>query len=56
MVDNKKEQERDELHRTIWNMANDLRGSTNGCWLDCYMFVMLIIIIQRKIDRYSIDI
>ena len=27
MVDNKKEQERDELHRTIWNMANDLRGS-----------------------------
>lgn len=30
MVDNKKEQERDELHRTIWNMANDLRGSVDG--------------------------
>ncbi len=24
MIDNKKEQEREELHRTIWNMANDL--------------------------------
>lgn len=30
MLDNKKEQERDELHRTIWNMANDLRGSVDG--------------------------
>ena len=30
MIDNKKEQERDELHRTIWNMANDLRGSVDG--------------------------
>ncbi len=27
MIDNKKEQEREELHRTIWNMANDLKGS-----------------------------
>ena len=26
MVDNKKEQERAELHRTIWNIANYLRG------------------------------
>ena len=27
MIDNKKEQEHDELHHTIWNMANDLRES-----------------------------
>ena len=27
MPDNKKEQERAELHRTIWNIANDLRGT-----------------------------
>ena len=27
---NKKEQERAELHRTIWNIANDLRGSVDG--------------------------
>ena len=25
-----KEQERDELHRTIWQIANDLRGSVDG--------------------------
>lgn len=30
MIANKKEQERDELHRTIWNMANDLRNSMHG--------------------------
>ena len=27
MIDNKKEQERDELHRAIWAIADDLRGS-----------------------------
>lgn len=30
MADNKKEQERAELHRTIWNIANALRGSIDG--------------------------
>ncbi|MBS3978048.1 MAG: hypothetical protein KGZ75_15195 [Syntrophomonadaceae bacterium] len=30
MTDNRKEQERAELHRTIWNIANDLRGSVDG--------------------------
>ena len=30
MADNKKEQERNELHRTIWGIANDLRGSVDG--------------------------
>jgi len=30
MSDNKKEQERAELHRAIWNIANDLRGSVDG--------------------------
>ena len=43
MIDNKKEQERDELHRTIWNMANDLRGSVNCC-----PFVMYIKMMRRK--------
>ena len=28
MVDNRKEQEREELHRTIWAIANDLRGKS----------------------------
>ncbi len=30
MADNKKEQERAELHRVIRNIANDLRGSVDG--------------------------
>ena len=27
MVDTKKEQERDELHRAIWAIADELRGA-----------------------------
>jgi type I restriction enzyme M protein len=30
MVDNKKEQERDELHRAIWAIADELRGAVDG--------------------------
>lgn len=30
MTDTKKEQERTELHRAIWSIANDLRGSVDG--------------------------
>ena len=30
MVDNKKEQERAELHRAIWAIADDLRGAVDG--------------------------
>jgi len=29
-VDNKKEQEREELHRAIWAIADDLRGAVDG--------------------------
>jgi type I restriction enzyme M protein len=38
MTDNRKEQERAELHRVIWNIANDLRGSVDG-W-DCKQYVL----------------
>lgn len=30
MANNLKEQEREELHKAIWNIANDLRGSVDG--------------------------
>ena len=30
MNDNKREQERNELYRTIWTLANELRGSVDG--------------------------
>lgn len=41
MPDNKKEQERAELHRTIWNIANDLRGSVDGWDFKQYVLGML---------------
>ena len=30
MIDTKKEQEREELHRAIWSIAEDLRGAVDG--------------------------
>lgn len=41
MIDNKKEVERAELHRTIWNIANDLRGSVDGWDFKQYVIGML---------------
>ena len=41
MMDNKKEQERAELHRVIWNIANDLRGSVDGWDFKQYVLGML---------------
>ena len=41
MADHKKEQERAELHRTIWNIANDLRGSVDGWDFKQYVLGML---------------
>ncbi|HIX80931.1 MAG TPA: type I restriction-modification system subunit M [Candidatus Erysipelatoclostridium merdavium] len=41
IVDNKKELERAELHRTIWNIANDLRGSVDGWDFKQYVLGML---------------
>ena len=41
MTDNRKEQERAELHRTIWNIANDLRGSVDGWDFKQYVLGML---------------
>jgi len=38
---NKKEQERTELHRTIWNIANDLRGAVDGWDFKQYVLGML---------------
>lgn len=53
MTDSRKEQERDELHRTIWNMANELRGSVDG-W-DFKQYVLGILFyryISENFERY----
>ena len=41
MDSNVKEQERAELHRTIWGIANDLRGSVDGWDFKQYVLGML---------------
>ena len=40
-MNSKKEQERAELHRTIWAIANDLRGSVDGWDFKQYVLGML---------------
>ena len=41
MADNRKEVERAELHRTIWAIADDLRGSVDGWDFKSYILGML---------------
>ena len=41
MADNKRDQERAELHRTIRGMANDLRGSVDGWDFKQYVLGMI---------------
>ena len=41
MADNRKDQERDELHKTIWGIADDLRGSVDGWDFKSYVLGMM---------------
>ncbi len=41
VVNNNKESERAELHKTIWRIANDLRGSVDGWDFKSYVLGML---------------
>ena len=41
MANNNKENERAELHKTIWRIANDLRGSVDGWDFKTYVLGML---------------
>jgi len=41
MANNKREQERTELHNTIWKIANDLRGAVDGWDFKQYVLGML---------------
>ncbi len=40
-MDNKKERERAELHKIIWNIADDLRGTVDGWDFKQYVLGML---------------
>jgi len=53
MADNKKEQERTELHRTIWRIADDLRGSVDGWDFKQYILgVMFYRYISENLTSY----
>ena len=41
MSDNRRDQERNELHRTIWSIADELRGSVDGWDFKQYILGML---------------
>ena len=41
MSDIRKEQEREELHKTIWGIADDLRGSVDGWDFKSYVLGMM---------------
>jgi len=48
-----KEQERDELHRTIWQIANDLRGSADGWDFKAYVLGILFYrFISENLTKY----
>ena len=51
-----KEQERSELHRTIWQIANDLRGSIDGWDFKQYVLGMLFYrFISENLTKYIND-
>ena len=53
MTDNKKEQERNELHRTIWAIADEMRGSVDGWDFKSYILGILFYrYISENITNY----
>ena len=52
-VDTKKEQERDELHRAIWAIADELRGAVDGWDFKNYVLgTMFYRYISEKLADY----
>ena len=52
-MNNKKEIEREELHKTIWKIANELRGSVDGWDFKQYVLGLLFYrFISENIERY----
>ena len=53
MADIKKEQEREELHRAIWAIADDLRGSVDGWDFKSYVLgTMFYRYISENLTNY----
>ncbi len=55
-MNNKKEQERAELHKTIWSIADDLRGSVDGWDFKSYILGLLFYrFISENLTNYIND-
>lgn len=55
-MDNKKEQERAELHKTIWKIADDLRGAVDGWDFKQYILGLLFYrFISENLTNYLND-
>ena len=53
MIDVKKEQERDELHRAIWSIADDLRGAVDGWDFKQYVLgIMFYRYVSENLTEY----
>ena len=53
MADIKREQERDELHRAIWGIADELRGSVDGWDFKSYVLgIMFYRYISENLTNY----
>lgn len=56
MANTKKEQERDELHKAIWSIADDLRGSVDGWDFKSYILsTMFYRFISENLTNYIND-
>ena len=56
MIDTKKEQERDELHRAIWAIADELRGTVDGWDFKNYLLLSVSTYVEVEDTREKIDI
>ena len=56
MADMRKEQEREELHKAIWSIADDLRGSVDGWDFKQYVLGMMFYrYISENLTNYIND-
>ena len=56
MLDVKKEQEREELHKAIWGIADELRGSVDGWDFKSYVLgIMFYRYISENLTNYIND-
>ena len=53
MAENKKEMERAELHRTIWAIADEMRGAVDGWDFKAYILGMLFYRYCRRLLHWQ---